>query len=82
MNSNIEKVKEVIKNNIEDAFCGIYNYHNVSSAPLKTIYNEDGISVKLCNFWGYFEVLGLTNKEFADVKSFYRGLLMEALSKL
>ena len=81
MTSTIEKVKEVIKNNIEDALCGIYNYHTVSSCPVKTIYNEDDVSVKLCTFWGYFEVLGLTNKEFAEVKLFYIGLIMEALAK-
>ena len=81
MISTIEKVKEVIKNNIEDALCGIYNYPTVYSRPVKTIYNEDDVSVKLCTVWGYFEVLGLTNKEFAEVKSFYIGLIMEARAK-
>lgn len=71
----VEKVKEVIKNNIEDALYGIFDCRNVVGDPMETIYDEAGVRIELCHNWGYFEVFGLTNKEFLEVESFYKDLI-------
>ena len=75
MIKKVEKVKEVIKNNIEDALYGIFDCRNIVGDQMETIYDEAGVRIDLCRDCGYFEVFGLTNEEFAEVKSFYEGLI-------
>ena len=75
MTKAVEKVKEVIKNNIEDALYGIFDCRNVVGDPMETIYDEAGVGIELCRNWGYFEVFGLTDEEFSEVESFYGDLI-------
>lgn len=75
MTNAVEKVKEVIKNNIEDAPCGIFDCHNIVGDPMETIYDEAGVRIELCREYEYFEVFGLTNEEFSEVESFYEDLI-------
>lgn len=75
MIKEVEKVKDVIKNNIEDAMYGIFDCRNIVGDPMETIYDEGGIIIDLCRNYGYFEVFGLTNEEFTEVESFYKDLV-------
>ena len=78
MTKAVEKVKEIIKKNIEDASCGIFNCRNIVGDPMETIYDEDGVKIDICRNWEYFEVFGLTNEEFAEIESFYEDLISGA----
>lgn len=75
MTKEVEKVKEIIKNNIEDTMYGIFDCRNIVGDPMETIYDEAGIIIDLCHDYGYFEVFGLTNEEFREVESFYKELV-------
>lgn len=75
MTKTVEKVKEVIENNIEDALCGIFDCRNVIGDPMETIYDETGVRIEICRKWEYFEVFGLTDEEFSEVESFYEDLI-------
>ena len=75
MTKEVEKVKEVIKNNIEDALYGIFDCRNIVGDPMETIYDEGGVKIDICRNWEYFEVFGLTNKEFVEIESFYKDLV-------
>lgn len=75
MTKAIEKVKEVIENNIEDALYGIFDCRNAVGDPMETIYDEAGVRIELCRKREYFEVFGLTNEEFSEVESFYEDLI-------
>ena len=75
MTKAIEKVKEVIENNIEDALYGILDCRNAVGDPMETIYDEAGVRIELCRKREYFEVFGLTNEEFSEVESFYEDLI-------
>ena len=77
MTKTVEKVKEVIENNIEDALWGIFDCRNVVGDPMETIYDEAGVRIELCRNWGYFEVFGLTNEGFLEVESFYKDLVLK-----
>ena len=77
MTKTVEKVKEVIENNIEDALWGIFDCRNIVGDPMKTIYDEAGVRIEICRKWRYFEVFGLTNEEFSEVKSFYKDLVLK-----
>jgi len=69
--SKLDKVKEVIKENFRLAECGIFNTRNIMGDFMETIYEEDGVTVDICRGWEYFEVFGLSNPEFAELKDFY-----------
>ncbi len=75
MTKAMEKVKEVIKNNIKDASSGIFDCRNIVGDPMETIYDEDGVRVEICRKQEYFEVFGLSNEEFAEIESFYEDLI-------
>ena len=67
-------VKHFVRN--EDVTCGIYNSRNLVGDPMDTIFRDDdlGLTIDIC--WGnsYFEIFGLTEGEFAEVKKFYQQL--------
>lgn len=71
MNTKVEKVKAVIAKNIEDAECGIFDCCNSVGDPMETLYEDNEVCVDVCYRYGYFEVFGLSEEEFAEVESFY-----------
>lgn len=79
--TNVEKVKEVIKNNIGDALCGIFDCRNTVGDPMEKIYDEAGVRIDICRKYEYFEVFGLTNEEFSEAESFYEDLVSKVRRK-
>lgn len=67
--TKLEKAKEIIKDNIEDARCGIFDSRNLAGDPMTCIYYENGLQVDICYRHCYFEVFGLSNEEFEDLKN-------------
>lgn len=77
MTKAVEKVKKVIKDNIENAVCGIFNCRNSTGDLMEVIYDEAGVRIEICRDWKYFEVFGLAPEEFAEVASFYEDLILK-----
>ena len=69
--TKLDRAKKIISDNYRDAGCGIFDCPNFVGDTMETIYDEDGLQVDICYHWAYFEVFGLTEKEFADLKKFY-----------
>ena len=69
--SNLEKAKEIIKENISDADCGIFDSRNIVGDPMTTIYYGDGLRIDICYYWSYFEVFGLSTDEFGELVDYY-----------
>lgn len=72
--NKLEKAKEIIKNNYNSANCGIYNTRNIVGDLMYTIYDEDGLTIDICYSYSYFEVFGLTDKEFKELEEYYCAL--------
>ena len=72
--SNLETAKGVIKEFFDDAQCGIYNCRNLLGDYLETLYEADGLTIDICYDYSYFEVFGLTDAEFSELKDYYRAL--------
>lgn len=71
----LERAKEVIKENYDGYDCGIFNSRNLVGDYMVNIYeDEDGLSIDACLNRGYFEVFGLTNQEFEELKKYYYSL--------
>lgn len=69
--SKLEKAKEIIKENFSLCNCGLFNTRNLVGDPMSTIYDEDGLTIDCCYNYYYFEVFGLTDEEFEELKKFY-----------
>lgn len=67
----LEKAKEIIKENFSLYDCGLFNTRNLVGDPISTIYDEDGLTIDVCYRYSYFEVFGLTDEEFEELKKFY-----------
>ena len=73
--NKLEKAKEIIKENIDDGRCGIYNTRNLIGDTMTNLfkeYKEDGLIIDICYNYSYFEVFGLTDDEFEELKKYYR----------
>lgn len=71
----LEKAKEIIKENIDGGRCGIYNTRNIIGDTMTNLYKEDGLTIDICYNYSYFEVFGLTNDEFEELKKHYYAYL-------
>lgn len=70
----LEIAKRIIKENIEDARCGIFDTRNIAGDTMETLYDSDGLTIDICYFWMYFEVFGLTEWEFEILEKYYNSL--------
>lgn len=75
--TKLERAKEVIKNDFKSFSCGIFDCRNWCGDAMMTLYVDDDIKIDVCPFWSYFEVFGLTDEEFRELKNFYESLLEE-----
>lgn len=73
--SKLDIAKEVIRDHWMLARLGIYNGPNNSGAPVYMIYHDHEMEIYICYCYEYFEVYGLTDDEFADLKKYYDELV-------
>lgn len=73
----LEKAKEIVKKYYNDADCGIFDSRNILGDDMITIYKDEGLKIDICYNDAYFEVFGLTNKEFKELEKYYDSLEKE-----
>lgn len=74
MENKLEIAKKIIKENYDDANCGIFNLRNLVGDYMETIYAENGLYIDICYNWAYFEVFGLSDEEFEELEKYYKKL--------
>lgn len=72
--SKLEKAKEIVKVYYKFARCGIFNNQNTVGDTVETIYESGGLTIDICYSWSYFEVFGLSDTEFEELKKYYYSL--------
>ena len=72
--NKLENVKKIIKENFNKGNCGIYNSRNIVGDPMYNIYDDGEVQIDICYYWSYFEVFGLSNEEFDELKKYYNEL--------
>ena len=72
--TKLEKAKEIIKKYYKEGDCGIYNSRNIVGDWMTNIYEDGDLTIDICYGYSYFEVFGLSNKEFADLEKYYSEL--------
>ncbi len=73
--SRIDKVKNVIRDSINAADCGLFFTPNWAGDQMSTIWEEDGVTIDICYDYQYFEVFGLTDEEENELLAFYNSLI-------
>lgn len=69
--SEFKQVKELIKENIEDARCGLFNTRNVVGDYLETLFDGQYFTLEICYNYGYFEVFGMNDEEYQTLLIYY-----------
>lgn len=73
--TKLEKAKQIIKENLEEADCGIFDSRNLVGDHMVNIYSSEELVIDICYGWGYFEVFGLSPLEFGNLESYYNQLV-------
>ena len=80
--TKLEKAKEIIKEHLEDATCGIFDSRNLVGDWMTNIYNNNGLAIDICYNYSYFEVFGLSKDDFIKLERYYKSLVEEFDKKL
>ena len=67
--TKLEKAKEIIKEHLEDATCGIFDSRNLVGDWMTNIYNNNGLAIDICYNYSYFEVFGLSKDDYRHIIS-------------
>lgn len=66
-----EEVKKIIKENYDDAECGIFNTRNIIGDPMTGIFRGEYFEVDICYSYAYYEVFGTTDDEWQELEQYY-----------
>lgn len=69
--NRLEKAKQIIKENIDSAQFGIFDTGSLSGDERDVLYKDEELTILICYHWSYFEVYGLTKKEFKELNKYY-----------
>ena len=69
--TKLDIAKIIISERISSADCGIYNSRNIFGDPMTTVYRGNHLTIDICYPYAYFEVFGLSEKEFKELADFY-----------
>lgn len=72
--TKLDIAKEIIKEHYKEADCGLYDTRNIVGDWMTTIYKDDSLTIDICYNYSYFEVFGLSNKDFEELLIFYNSL--------
>ena len=69
--TKLDIAKIIISERISSAKYGIYNSRNIFGDSMTTVYRGNHLTIDVCYPYAYFEVFGLSEKEFKELADFY-----------
>lgn len=72
--TRLDKAKNLIEMHLKKAKCGLYDSRNTEGDEMATVYKDRELQIDICYFYEYFEVFGLSNSEFRELKLYYNEL--------
>jgi len=69
--TKLDIAKIIISERISSADLGIFNTRNIVGDPMTTVYRGNNLTIDICYPHAYFEVFGLSEKEFEELADFY-----------
>lgn len=73
--TKLERAKNIIKDNIEDASCGLFDCGNLVGDEMVRLNDDADLIVNICYDYEYFEVFGLSDSEFYELEEYYDELI-------
>lgn len=70
-----KKIKEIIKENIKDADCGLFFARNIAGDPMINLFVGKFFIINICRCYSYYEVFGCNSKETSELKDYYAKIL-------
>ena len=67
----LKEVKKIIKDNIEDYNCGIFDTRNIVGDPIFTTFKGKFFTLDCCYYYSYYELFGATDEEFKEIEKYY-----------
>ena len=67
----LEEIKIVLRVNVSGAPYGIYGEHRSSRKGPERLFERAGVIVNIYRSTGCFEVLGLTDEQFDEIRKYY-----------
>ncbi|RNM29848.1 hypothetical protein EDX97_09500 [Absicoccus porci] len=67
-----EKVNELMEENFWRADCGLFDDPNIVNDEMFTLFKGEYFELLICCDYGYFEVFGTTEEEFAELEKRYK----------
>lgn len=65
--NRLNKLKKFLKEKFKKRIQA-FDTRNTEGDSMETIYNEDGITVDYCYYYGYIEIFGLTDEEYKELE--------------
>lgn len=72
--NKLEKAKEIVKENFENARYGIFDSRNTVGDYISNLYNDGELQIDICYPYRYYEVFGLSCDEFEELEAYYNSL--------
>ena len=69
--NKLDKAKEIIAQYFDSGDCGIFDTYGTDIEPSSLLYEGDGLEILLNFYWAYFDVIGLSDEEFAELEEWY-----------
>ena len=73
--NKLDKAKEIITQYFNDGQCGIFDTYGTDIEPSSLLYDGDGLEILLNFYWEYFDIIGLSDEEFAELEEWYENKL-------
>ena len=70
----LEIVKNLMKENFEEACSGMYFTPNVVGDRMSTLHKGEFFTLKICYNWDYYELFGCTDEEETGIEDYYKSL--------
>lgn len=67
-------VKQLIKQLYPLADSGLFDTRNIAGDPMENVFCGKYFQLDICHYWSYFEVFGMNDKEFNELKKYYKSL--------
>ena len=75
--NELEEIKKIMRENIEDADCGLYDTRNTVGDYMQNLYTGKYFQLDICFYYSYFEIFGTTSKEFDELEEYYEEIQKE-----
>ena len=66
--SKLEIAKEIVKKYYKHSYYDLYDSNNTCNDKMSILYHKNGLTIKICYDYCYFQVFGLDKNELDELR--------------